>query len=318
MPLLLLLLTYFLIQNTPKQVHAIARVCLPQSNLQVQSQAEGLLHLVSTNSQRNQRGPRCVPSPVLLCDRFANPNGCWSTGRASALACTNEDWTQLSMVEQAQHIQDAYAQLMRVHQVDNPAINYSPRVMMCKTVRESCFRPQEMSSAPNSSAAGLSQVVRTTARDLFNRTGFRSRVHGFTDITSGDEFHDRMKTSILAQMELGLAVFHQKSRDNGGTRNPRSILMNYYGTSSRVENEKYADAIFGCANCIRQAGNEISQRCLAIARPNCFLPGTVQDTPSRSVNRRATVGPATPRTRPTTLRRATPTNQPRATPRGRR
>lgn len=198
-------------------------------------------------------------------DPFYNENGCWSTSRPRADRCTHPSWLEMSMIDRAQHIHDSYVELLEAHDLD-----YSPRILTCKAVRESCLRPQDQSPASNSTASGLSQVTRSTARDLFNRgSWFQPKVYGFTSINDGRTYHDEMKHSILAQMELGLAVLHQKSIDTGSS-NIRTLLQNYLGTGSASANQEYANKIYDCAECIVNNGNRLSESCLRQARESCF------------------------------------------------
>lgn len=192
-------------------------------------------------------------------DRYLNPRGCFSKKRATANACSPRGWNEMSIVQRAEYTYKKYEELLKVHNLD-----YSPRVLVCKVMRESTYRPQDQ--AGSSTASGLSQVTKSTARDLFNRgKWFSSKVEGFENIKSADTYFEKMKTSTVAQMELGLAVLHQKSRDNRVT-NIKTLLARYYGTRSSRQNNHYAQKIYDCANCIKNNRNQITESCLMEAK----------------------------------------------------
>lgn len=197
--------------------------------------------------------------PGLVTDRFVNSRGCFSRNRRTSDNCAPSGWNSMSLVDRAKYVFSKYEELTRAHKLD-----YSPRILTCKVMRESTFRPQDQ--AGSSTASGLSQVTKTTARDLFNRgRWFSSKVSGFQDIKSADTYFDKMKTSVVAQMELGLAVIHQKSRDTG-SKSVKTILARYYGTSSSRQNNHYAQKIYDCAACIQNNRNNITETCLMKAK----------------------------------------------------
>lgn len=194
----------------------------------------------------------------LIYDPFSNPMGCFSKVKSEADACTSPEWAKQTLVERASYVFVVYEELLAHHQLD-----YSPRILTCKVMRESTFRPQDEASASNSSAAGLSQVTRSTAIDLFERQrwGFTPKVKGFEDVLDGQDYYERMQTSVAAQLELGLAVLHQKSIDHKATQ-VKTILSKYYGTDSEKENKNYAQKIYDCADCLKNNKNIITEECL--------------------------------------------------------
>jgi hypothetical protein len=222
-----------------------------------QTQVDLVGGVLTAGAQIGRGGPN-----ELVFDPYLYEGGCWSTDRGVANSCTNPRWESMGPLAKAEYIRLTYEELLAVHGMD-----YSPRILTCKTVRESCLRPQDQAST--STAVGLSQVTASTARDLFVRAKwFKPRVAGFQDVSDGDKYHDRMRSSVAAQMELGLAVLHQKSRDFK-TSNIRIMLGNYYGLDAE-SNKEYSDAIYDCADCIKGNQDRLSMDCLNKARNSCF------------------------------------------------
>jgi hypothetical protein len=200
----------------------------------------------------------------LLFDPFFNREGCFAPKRAQADECTHSDWSRMGMLDRAEYVRATYEALLDVHGLD-----YSPRILTCKAVRESCLRPQDESPSSDSTASGLSQVTLSTAKDLFRRGNwFQSKVLGFDDVTDGATYHSRMSKSVVAQLELGLAVLHQKSIDHRTTR-IRKLLEGYYGLNPKA-NKDYSDRIYDCAACIEANDNRMTTTCLKKARNSCF------------------------------------------------
>jgi hypothetical protein len=252
----------------PAKVH---QDCIPTTNpITPSTQTSGTENKTETETETEAETKETPPlqsqTDDQLSDVYLNENGCWAERRSLSDKCTHPSWDELTQLERSQHIYDGYEVLLKEHK-----LGYSPRILLCKTIRESCLRPQDMSPAAASSAAGLSQVTRSTASDLFVRgTWFKPKVVGFTNIEDGRQYHDKMKQSILAQMELGLAVLHQKGIDFN-SKNIKVLLSNYYGTSSQKENSAYANAIYDCADCLAKTkSGELTEACLKIARPSCF------------------------------------------------
>lgn len=180
--------------------------------------------------------------------------------KRTADSYANADWMKLTETQKAAYIYKLYSQITKAHGLTQ----YSSSILTCKANKESEFRPQVRTSGANSTAAGIGQVTKTTAKDLFKRGGwFRSKVQGFEKIADGTTFYNTMPQSMTAQMELGLAVLHQKSMDTG-SRKISTILRNYYGNKSASKNRSYANAIINCSNCIVKSG--ITKKCLDKAK----------------------------------------------------
>ena len=191
----------------------------------------------------------------FLVDPFYNAAGCFSKNRSIAQACEPDDWKTLNRTEKAKVVYYNFAVLNTAH-----GFEYSSAALTCIVQRESSFNPQIVSSLPSATDSGLGQVVKQTANDLFNRgRWFQSKVSGFTQIKSGAVFHSQMKTSILAQQELILAVYHQKSLDRKKTEHTPSLIEGYHGNSTE-KNVAYRNKIVGCQKCIISEG--ISEKCL--------------------------------------------------------
>jgi len=196
------------------------------------------------------------PRVADFADPVLDENG--NEDRSVAISYANSRWNQMNFVERAEYLDDKYDDLLHAHDVRNI---YDPKVLVCKTYRESSFDPQVGNRV--SSAAGLSQVVVGTAGDTFARGGFRSKVEGFTHIQSGREFYSQMAGSMLAQMELGIGVLEQKRKDFGLSRsssNIHKILQGYFGSRSTSANEAYAGDILDCVTCVQDYG--YSNNCL--------------------------------------------------------
>lgn len=198
-----------------------------------------------------------------------SPN--YSRSSRIAAANTSLEWIALGSGGQAKYIHSIYETLNKLH-----GLNYDPMVLTCKAFKESggrvrntlIFRTQNMSSVKKrgryiSSAAGIPQVTKSTAGDLFDRDPwFRSKVPGFENIRDGRLFHKRAAGNIVAQIELGYAVFHQKSRDTG-RKNLRSIMSAYYGHPWQSCRNSYVGKVFNCVRCVKKSG--YTQSCLAKA-----------------------------------------------------
>lgn len=219
---------------------------------------------------------------------------CYSPNPAEARACLKE-WPQLSTEERGNRIRDAYVLLLDAH-----GLNLRAELLTCKTFRESYgdysfdynARPYSKSSPqPLTSAFGLTQVLSPTARDLFNRgfsakspekkknspgagRWFTPKVPNFTEIKDGLTYYRKiqeMPISLLAQMELGMAVLQQKALDASSTKES-TLLQRYYGNCA-PKNSAYANDIIRCANCItRSRPSLVTDRCLQLAKapePSC-------------------------------------------------
>jgi|GEM_PF-3143128 len=204
-------------------------------------------------------------TPSVFRDEFLPRKASFSTRRKTAHSYTNSMWERMSYKQKAEYMDKKYDQLLRAHGLRN---TYSPKVLVCKSYKESNFRPQIKTSNPLSTASGVSQITRSTAIDTFSRgRWFRSKVEGFTHIRNGREFHRRMANSMLAQMEFGMAILDQKRRDRGLSKsgsNIDSILQGYYGSYSKNKNRKYSNKILSCMRCVEQFG--YSNKCLERAR----------------------------------------------------
>lgn len=220
---------------------------------------------VKTNTSKNfafcqdyRNPPRASGSKGVGCDL------CLVSDGNSASRCI-ADWKKLSLEERGNRPLKGYSELVKAH-----GLSYNPRTLTCKAYKESTFDP----SAKNrgSSAFGLGQVLKSSAVDLFKRDPwFQSRIPGFSDIRRGDVYHQKMKTSILAQMELGLAIFHQKARDYKTSREA-TLLKRYRGSCNAVNNH-YQEKILQGSRCLAQIkGNKVDMSCLKIVKagePKC-------------------------------------------------
>lgn len=169
-----------------------------------------------------------------------------------------KEWTTLDPVEQGNELLKGYQELTEAH-----GLTYSPQVLTCKVYKESTFDPKAKNAA--SSAFGLAQATKDTCKDLFARGDwFKPKVAGFEKIKNGAAYYAKMSNSIIAQMEVGLAILHQKSLD-GNFRSLSSTLMAYRGSASAKINSSYAQSIVECGKCMKKAG-AVTEACLAIAK----------------------------------------------------
>jgi hypothetical protein len=215
--------------------------------------------------------PPPVPEPPyaqivgnVLRDPYQNPQGCWARNRALADQCTHPEWRNLILIDRAKYVKDAYQKLLQLH---NMPAYYNANVLTCKAVKESCLRPQDQNSLPGSTAVGISQVLEPTARDLFVRYPFESKVIGYTSVNNGTTFHSRMRNSVLAQLELAMMTLDSKRRDRN-TTNMNSLLQGYRGHRSDRVNRAYASSILECSSCI--GNGQITDNCLRKAGDNCY------------------------------------------------
>ena len=230
--------------------------------------------------------PHRVPIPVtrpedlntcgFLCNDFPPRKATFvpSSTPKKTEGATNAKWVSMSASERAKYIMDHYK---RIQEKTQYGCNYSPRILTCKTYRESLFHPQWQTAVKNSSASGLAQITKTTMKDMVNRYNFKSVIPGTTHMRSFTEFWKGQQSNILLQMNLSLGVFDMKRKDmqskNRKSKNKKSknkphcssiksILRKYYGNPRQSCNNDYADNIYGCAVCIRDNNNQISKRCL--------------------------------------------------------
>ncbi|MBK7844383.1 MAG: hypothetical protein IPJ71_11905 [Bdellovibrionales bacterium] len=169
-----------------------------------------------------------------------------------------KEWTRLDTVEKGNELLKGYQELTEAH-----GLPYSPQILTCKAYKESTFNPTAKN--PGSSAFGLSQATKSSCKDLFARGDwFIPKVSGFEKIKSGAAYYAKMSGSIIAQMEVGLAILHQKSLD-GSLKSLSSTLMAYRGSASAKINRSYAQSIVECGKCIKKA-SAVTEECLEIAR----------------------------------------------------
>lgn len=172
----------------------------------------------------------------------------------------NERWNALSNVEKARYLMDTYKLLLQRHRYD-----YSYRILTCKSYRETGFDYMLETGVEGSTAAGLSQVTRETARDLA-RIGFHSRLRGYENY-NGEQIYGALCESMLLQMEIGLGVMQMKSHDNKGTENAMHLMAAYHGhPTQHCCNELFGRAVYACADCIKKNGDQPSQDCLDKAK----------------------------------------------------
>ncbi len=240
----------------------IAPVTLAPETLQEGGPDNGNRSEVTGGGQQSR--PRRTGS--ALSNLYPPRTASFSESRRTADSYTNVEWLGMSDLQRANYIMEVSQALVSAH-----GLSYSPRVLTCKAFRESCFRPQDTTPGSASTAAGLSQVTVSTARDLFSRGGwFQSKVPGYTEVRDGRTYYNNMAGSMVAQLEIGMAVLHQKALDNN-TTNIKTLLARYYGTSSSTQNNNYANAIYNCAQCIVDSG-QVTLQCLGRARRACIVP----------------------------------------------
>lgn len=193
---------------------------------------------------------------------------CLSKDEGLAKICIDK-WNKLDLSEKANRLYEGYSGLIKAHQ-----LSYRPELMVCKAYNESTFNAGVRGIGKKRPAYGLGQVLGSTADDFLDRgrlreessnrfRWFKSVVPGYKDIKNGLQYYDRMGSSLLAQLELGLGVFHQKSLDFS-LRDERSILKRYRGASGGI-NEAYASRIINCANCLTgniNSGRGLSMECI--------------------------------------------------------
>jgi hypothetical protein len=198
-------------------------------------------------------------------DPYFRADGCWSRTRRGAANCAHPSWKDMSLQERGHFIRDSFMTLMQAHQ-----FNYPPNVLTCLVFKESSFQANIRNPGPRATDSGLGQVIRSTADDVFRRyvnnprnpNRITPRVQNFTEIRSGREYHDLMRTSPLAQLELTLMVFRAKQLDLR-TNNISRIVAGYHGNPASGASQGYTQAVMNCARCLDQVSNgAVSERCL--------------------------------------------------------
>ncbi|MBK9039958.1 MAG: hypothetical protein IPL83_12480 [Bdellovibrionales bacterium] len=170
-----------------------------------------------------------------------------------------KEWSELELVERGKALIKGYQELTRVH-----GLSYSPQVLTCKAYNESTFDLR--AKASSSSASGLAQTTKSTCRDLFTRGDwFSSKVAGFEQIKNGATYYAKMKSFPLAQMEIGLAILHQKFEESN-PKNLKTALKRYRGDDDPTINETYAKRILNCEKCLI-GSSAVTIECLNKAKP---------------------------------------------------
>ncbi len=211
----------------------------------------------------------------------------FSDNNATADSYANLNWLTFDLAERGQIILEIAETLINAHGFTYGPRNlgHSPRIITCKTYRESTFHSQIGND--NSSAVGLTQILDGTMEDMFDRYGhrLRSQVPGFEGVRDGaavpqaQGMHHRMAASIPAQIEMGLFVMQMKAWDaearGVSITSVRGLLENYFGATrvvdgvrvpDRAANQAYSNAIFRCAQCLERDNNDVSQGCLDCAK----------------------------------------------------
>lgn len=233
--------------------------CHPQKNA-TQTQVKELHDAISTLGD------------VAVGDPLFNPKGCFSENRRVADQCTHPDWLEMSLEDRGKFIFGKAKKLIEAHDLD-----FTPAMVTCKAVRESCLRPHDQAPGRQSSAAGLSQVTKSTLKDLARRGRWftpRSTLPKANAASLNQPlkyFDSVMAKSPVAQIEVGLAVLQQKAMDYklDPKKHTPTILRRYYGHPSARETNTYAQAIMACTSCIQGQKNQVSESCLLRARSTC-------------------------------------------------
>jgi len=212
--------------------------------------------------------PMLRPDDLVQCGEFCND---YPPRRAEFVSsntprptysATNSNWLALSASERATYIYQRYERILAAQ---NYPCNYSPRILTCKSYRESMHYPQWQTAISGSSAAGLAQVTRRTMRDMLERPGFRfnSVIPGFQNRRGFNDLWDAQKGNMLLQLDLSLGVMERKRIDNGlSCDSIEPFLRAYYGNPRAACNTDYSEQIYKCAVCIQGNGNRITESCL--------------------------------------------------------
>lgn len=213
-------------------------------------------------------GANHTPNPHLFA--YEPWEGGFTTDEQASFCKQSDMWNGMTYVEKGNYILEKYKVLTRLHMNQNnpedQKFNFLPRLMVCKTFKESTFNTQI--KAGGSSAVGLSQVLGGTLEDLVSRFGFRSKLTGYTRFDRASDFEEWMATDPMLQMEVGMAVLEMKRVDNRlSGANIQPILEAYYGSDDPAVNTQYAEDIMACSRCIGDS-EVITQSCLCKTKPN--------------------------------------------------
>lgn len=145
-------------------------------------------------------------------------------------------WGQMTLMDR---IETTVKNVQEVNQ--SHGYNIDPRIMLCIAKRESGINPTAKTCISGSSAAGMFQVVATTAKVTMQNHS--SKIPGFRGL-SGVAYHQKMAESTVAQAELSMLTLIDKAKNP--TINKESQLVN--GTGSISDYAPIVQAYYGIYN----------------------------------------------------------------------
>ena len=212
-----------------------------------------------------------APVPVLnntqcepLCNDFPPRSPIFLKGvrPQNTYDVTNKEWIALSAVQRATYIFEKYKLILERQKYE---CDYSPRILTCKSYRESMHFPQWQTPIEGSTAAALAMVTQETMKDMLTRRGFEfnSVIPGFEGNRDYENLWFNQQAHMLLQMDLSIGVLERKRIDYKlNCDNIKPFLKFYYGHPRDECNKDYSNQIYSCAKCIKKNKGVVTYECL--------------------------------------------------------
>jgi hypothetical protein len=214
-----------------------------------------------------------VASPTKpLKELYAPKNPIFVEDYRRAQNITNDQWLNMSLVEQTNHIHSVHKDLISLHNLDE---DFTPGDLTCLVLqgqlrtgaqKKSDIMKQKLepqTSGPKSrsctAAQGLSCVGRFMTKDIFERNGLRSKIPEFANINDVGAYESKLASSLNAQLELNLLGLLAKKRDFK-SQNKENTLKLFYGHPNSACRDQFAQKIKLCSACMDKS---VSEECIS-------------------------------------------------------